>query len=307
MRKVCLVLVLLLGAPVFAGAFSLQEIPTEYAKIGKVEIAYKVIGEGEPLLVFNGFSVTMPTWDPEFIQDLSRKYRVILFDYRGMGASKGPSGSKFSFKQCIQDASRLLDVLGIEKAHVLGWSMGTFIGQLFAIDYPEKVDHLVLYSAECGGVFHEIPPPLRDFVKEAEVFTSGKKAARSFNISTEDPAARKKTIQWLVPEKWLEEHPGFEERFPVTDTPLTAEQLEREIKAIDGWSVHGTYHKLKHIKAKLLLITGTEDIVIPARNSLIIAGKVPGSWLVRLEGGGHGAMYQFPHEMAKIILMFLED
>jgi len=221
-----------------------------------------------------------------------------------MGASKGPG--KFTFKQCIKDASRLLDVLGIEKADVMGWSMGTFMSQLFAIHYPEKVDHLVLYSAECGGVFHEIPPPLKDFVKEAEVFTSGKKAARSFNISTDDEAARKKTIQWLVPEKWLEENPGLEERFPVTDTPLTAEQLEKEIKAIDWWSAHGTHHKLKHIKAKVLLITGTEDIVIPARNSLIIARQVPGSWVVRLQGGGHGAMYQFPHEMAKIILMFLE-
>ena len=306
MKKIYLVLMLSLCAPALAGAFSLREIKTEYAKTGKVEIAYKVIGEGEPLLIFNGFSVTMPTWDPEFIRDLSRKYKVILFDYRGMGATRAPKDSEFSFQHSIEDASHLLDTLKIEKADVLGWSMGTFIAQLFTLHYPEKVDHLVLYAAECGGVFHEIMPPLRDLVKEAEVFTSGTRAAGRFNISTDDAASRKKTIQWLVPESWREEHPEFEERFPITDTPLTAEQLAKEIKAIDWWTAHGTYHRLGDIKAKLLLITGTEDIVIPAKNSLIIAREVPGSWLVRIKGGGHGAMYQFPHEMARIILMFLE-
>lgn len=54
-----------------------------------------------------------------------------------------------------------------------------------------------------------------------------------------------------------------------------------------------------------LIITGTEDIAVPAANFLIIAQKIPGSWLVQIQGAGHGLMYQYPDKLSKVLQTFL--
>ena len=54
-----------------------------------------------------------------------------------------------------------------------------------------------------------------------------------------------------------------------------------------------------------LVVTGTEDVAVPAANSLIIAQKIPGAWLVQIKGAGHGLMYQYPEKLSTILQTFL--
>ena len=119
-------------------------------QVADIEIAYKMFGSGEPILFFNGYRATMDVWDSHLLNNLASKYEVIIFDNRGIG--KTTTGNKeFTMDLFTEDTVELLNLLNIEKAHLLGWSMGTNIALNLAINYPNNVDRLVLYAADCGG------------------------------------------------------------------------------------------------------------------------------------------------------------
>jgi len=65
------------------------------------------------------------------------------------------------------------------------------------------------------------------------------------------------------------------------------------------------FGQISKISVPTLVITGTEDVAVPAANSLIIVQKIPGSWLVQIQGAGHGLMYQYPNKLSKVLQTFL--
>ena len=71
------------------------------------------------------------------------------------------------------------------------------------------------------------------------------------------------------------------------------------------WKWAGTFDRLSQIKVPVLLITGTDDIVTPPQNSIMMAGKIPAAWLVQIKGGGHGLMFQYPERFVKVANLFL--
>ena len=92
----------------------------------------------------------MDAWEPSTLRDLSTNHTVIIFDNRGVGNTT--TGTKpFSIQQFANDTAGLLDALKIQKADVLGFSMGSFIAQEITLLHPEKVNRLILYAASCGG------------------------------------------------------------------------------------------------------------------------------------------------------------
>ncbi len=80
--------------------------------------------------------------------------------------------------------------------------------------------------------------------------------------------------------------------------------LNLELDASFSWK--GVCNQFEQFKGPTLVITGTEDHMIPSANSLAIAEKIPGAWFVQLENGGHGMMYQYPEKMSKVIQTFLD-
>jgi alpha-beta hydrolase superfamily lysophospholipase len=99
----------------------------QYAEIAGARIAWQSAGSGEPLLLCTGFATNMDMWSTGVVEALSQKYKVIVFDYRGMGYSTN-NDTSFSISTLADDAAALLDALQIDKAHVLGWSMGGLRG-----------------------------------------------------------------------------------------------------------------------------------------------------------------------------------
>jgi pimeloyl-ACP methyl ester carboxylesterase len=115
-----------------------------------------MFGKGEPILLISGAGGDMNSWDPSTLKNLSSNHTVIIFDNRGV--AKTTTGSKaFSIQQFVNDTVGLLDVLKIQKADVLGHSMGGMIAQQLAVTHPEKVNRLILVSTTCGGK-DSIPP-----------------------------------------------------------------------------------------------------------------------------------------------------
>jgi pimeloyl-ACP methyl ester carboxylesterase len=131
-------------------SFDVQNIPAKNIRVGDIDIAYKVFGKGDPFLLISGSGLVMDGWDPTMLTNLSSNHTVIIFDNRGVGNTT--AGTKpFSIVQFANDTAGLLDVLKIQKADVLGFSMASFIAQELALLHPEKVNRLVLYGASCGG------------------------------------------------------------------------------------------------------------------------------------------------------------
>ena len=141
---------------------NIQSIPAKKVQVGDIEIAYKMLGKGDPILLFNGASDGMDAWDPSFPKILSSNHTVIAFDSRGLGNTT--MGSKpYTSQQLANDAAGLLDALKIPKADVMGYSLGSYIAQQFTMMYPDKVNTLTLVASSCGGKDHTPKPP--EFLK----------------------------------------------------------------------------------------------------------------------------------------------
>ncbi len=259
------------------------------ARVGELEVAYQSLGEGPPLLLIMGSGSTMDLWPPVVLERLSSRFQVIVFDHRGMGLTSSPPGP-FTIEQLADDAAGLLAALGLQSARVLGWSMGAYVAQELALRHPARVDALVLYAGSCGGA-QAVPPTaevLRDLTDTAG--TARERGQRLFNL--------------LFPESWLRSHPDFYRQFPVPRERSAPESIAKQGGACESWA--GTYERLPGLRQPTLILAGTEDRVVPPANALVLAERIPGSWLVRLGGAGHGVMYQLPEKVSRVVLDFLE-
>jgi len=290
-----ILLILLLAAAPCSGS-QLQESATaskdgtdiKTAHVGDIDMAYKILGNdsGEPLVMIMGFKAGMDMWDPRFLSDLSSHNRVIIFDNRGMGYTTGLE-ENFSIVELSNDTLGLMDALNIDKASILGYSMGAFMAQEMAIRHPERVDKLILYAGDCTG-----PSP-----KVLDAF-----------INNSGPGSRKekamKKIGLLVPPMWLSQDQALCDWFFVPKENLSGKTVERQLWAMESWP--GTCDRLGRILAPTLVVRGTEDVIMPLEGSFNLIRGINGSWLAQFNGGGHGLMYQYPDRLAKVVDDFIE-
>jgi len=113
-------------------------------KVNGIGLAYRVIGEGEPLLMLHGFGNTGAMWEPLF--DAFSDYQLIVPDLRGHGHSTNPS-EEFTHRQAAQDVFALLDRLGIRRFKAMGSSTGGMTLLHMATSQPERVEAMILVSA----------------------------------------------------------------------------------------------------------------------------------------------------------------
>src|ERR671926_289524 len=272
-------------------SFDVRNIPAKKVNVGDINIAYKLFGKGDPFLLISGSGLVMDAWEPSILRDLSSNHTVIIFDNRGVGNTT--AGIKpFSIVQFANDTAGLLDALKIQKVDVLGFSMASFIAQQLALLHPEKVNRLILYGASCGGKenipqSHEVVKILSDVV----------------NNRLQDP---EKALSVTFPLSWIKSHPHF--TFPQLKETISPGTLKQQFNIVEDWFATnwgGICSQLSKISIPTLVITGTEDVAVPPANSLIIAAKIPGSWLVQIKGAGHGLMYQYPEKLSKVLQTFL--
>lgn len=274
-----------------ANPLNVQNIPVKKVHVGDIDIAYKTFGKGGPILLISGSGFAMDTWQPSLLRDLSRNHTVIIFDNRGVGNTTIGIKS-FSIQQFANDTIGLLDALKIQKVDVLGFSMGSFIAQEVILFHPEKVNRLILYGASCGG--RENVPQATQVVKILSDLV---------NNRTQDP---EKILSVTFPLEWVKSHSNV--TLPKSREVVTSNILRQQLNLNEGWLAlnwNGVCDQLTKISQPTLIITGTKDVAVPAPNSLVLAQKIPGAWLVQIKGGGHGLMYQYPFVFSKVLLTFL--
>ena len=124
---------------------TIYQVPANGIKIG-----YKLIGSGEPLVMIMGTGGTMDQWPREVIEALSRKYQLLIPDNRGMGYTTA-NDVTFTYKLFADDIIGLLDALGLKKANMLGFSMGSGIAQQLLLEYPQRFNKAIIYATSTDG------------------------------------------------------------------------------------------------------------------------------------------------------------
>lgn len=272
---------------------SIDKVNPKKVIVGDIEIAYKTFGKGEPILLISGSGNVMDVWPSHFLNELAKSHKVTIFDNRGVGNST--EGTKpFSVRQFANDTVGLMNALGIQKADVLGFSMGSFVAQQLVITYPEKINRLILYGSSCGG--HEGIPQNSKVISILTDFV---------NNRTKDASA---FLEVTFPLKWIKENPNFLDLIPKTSETILSSTVKKQFEINEHWlstNWSGVCDLLQKVTNPSLIITGIEDDAIPSGNSLILVDKIPGSWLVQIEGAGHGLMYQYPKTFTEIVETFL--
>lgn len=128
-----------------------------YIQAGDVRIWYETFGQGEPLLLIMGLGGTVRSWGLQ-IPQLSKRYRLICLDNRGVGYSDKPPGP-YRIEDMAADALAVLDALSIRSAHVLGVSMGGLIAQALYHAQPQRVRSLILGCTGSGPNDPDYSPP----------------------------------------------------------------------------------------------------------------------------------------------------
>jgi pimeloyl-ACP methyl ester carboxylesterase len=231
--------------------------------------------------------MTMDMWDPLTLDKLSSNHTIVIFDNRGIGnttaGDKTPSIQLFA-----NDTSGLIDALGIQKpVDILGLSMGGFIAQELALLHPERVNRLIIYSSGCGGKV--VPSQLTP--EQLQSMISGNASKELF-------------LHTLFPQNWIQNNSEYiENEFVYPMGKVSKESLQFQSAATSTWS--GSCERLSDITNPTLVIIGTQDITVPPANSLMIAEKIPGAWLVQIKGSEHGLMFQYPQQSTTVLETFL--
>lgn len=263
------------------------------AAVNGINIYYKVHGKGEPLVLIAGMGADHRSWFSQ-IGPFGKYYTVITFDTRGIGRSDRPT-EMYSLKTLADDVVALMDNLDIEKAHVLGDSFGSLVAQEIAIAFPERVGKLVLASGTVGaGVEHEVHPELMKAFG-SEDSTTG------VDMTKVDIAKAMKAIVSLSFNNWFYRMVMlFMSRFYMK--PSEFEGMVEQLKVI---STYSTLDRLHLIKSPTLVITGTKDKIIPPSMSDLLASRISGAKLVKVDRGSHALRVERKKRFNSEVLDFL--
>jgi 3-oxoadipate enol-lactonase len=256
-----------------------------------VRIAYEVVGSGPPLVLAHGLGYARWGWEP-VVPELAEEFTVLLFDNRGIGGSDIPEGP-YSAGAMAADVMAVMDAVGIERAHLVGTSLGGMVAQEAAIRWPDRVDRLVLACTTPGGG-RAFPLPERTLRLIAEApLLAPEVALRQFveNALAEQTVAERPELVQRIYEKRLE--------FPPDPAGWQAQ-------AAAGMT-HDAFSRLHEIRASTLILHGTEDGVVDSRNAAVLEGEIPGARVVMFPGTGHLFFWEEPERFVEVVRAFLGE
>ncbi len=260
-------------------------------KVNDINMHYEVHGDGFPIVMITGVSFCLRIWDKALIDELSKKLKVLLFDNRGSGQTDIPEG-EFTIKMMADDIIGLMDVLNIKRAHVLGFSMGGMIAQEVAINYPQKVEKLILWGTACGGR-KSVPPDLAAY----------KLLLGAIEDLTPERMA-KSTIPLAFTRDFIKNNPEYinEKIQKILKCRIPFSSYARQVKAMLNFN---TCRRLKKMDIPTLIMQGKKDILVPPKNAEILVELIPGAKLVFFEQSAHAIFSHEPDLFLKVLFEFL--
>jgi 3-oxoadipate enol-lactonase len=262
-----------------------------YADIEAGRLYYEQHGHGEALLCIQGLGLDVSGWRAQ-LPAWSRKHRVTVFDNRDVGRSFYANGP-YDIRDLADDAWGLADALGLERFHLLGYSMGGAIAQEMALERPGRVRSLTLCASYGGnGVWGRIRNRL---MIEASARQSDEQLALELMLFT-------------LSEQTLEQLGGEAEAMAqlVLSYPhrQRREGYERQLQAD---AQHETRDRLGALTMPVHVIGAEQDLFVPAWKSHELAGLIPGCRLSIVAGAAHALGLERTTEYNALVLDFLRD
>jgi aminoacrylate hydrolase len=244
-------------------------------------------GAGPPLLFLVGLGGRYEFWRPQ-IEAFKGRFDCLSFDHRKTGDSL-PSDVRTTVRVLAEDALRLLDALGIERAHVVGHSLGGAIAQHVAVHAPERVDKLVLSASWCGPT----PAFLTLFDLRRQVLRHcGPRAYMLQGNLLGNPG-------WWV----MANHDAV---MAGIDARLAAfAGVEVEMERMDAVTSHDLRDRVGEIRAETLVLCARDDGITPLPLSEELAERIPGARLEVLPTGNHFAPVTVPDDYTARLRAFL--
>ena len=259
-----------------------------HMEVGDTRVHYEVHGSGEPLLLITGLCGDLTSWK-KAIPLLDKEYQIVTIDNRGAGKTEHP-GLPFSMEDLADDASGLLNGLGIRKAHVLGASMGGNVAQELTLRHPDQVATLTLMST---------------YMRRPERSSVGIDAM----INTVREGASIETFLTMM-QAWCLTNAAFRGRENASQNERRGAR-ERDLGLVDGFARQkaaldkfDSHERVRAINAPTLVIHGNEDIMVPYRFGEELASRILGSKLVLLDGCGHIIA---PDRYCRLVLDFVKE
>ena len=259
-------------------------------KAGDVNLEYYVEGDGPPLLMIMGFAGQANSWGEPIMTRLRERFTCIRFSNRGTGASDRPE-TPFKIRMMADDAIALLDALDIKQPHVFGISMGGMISQEVVLNYPERVNGLVLGCTTPGYAHGETAAPEVTAAMVPQPGLSVEEQVRNFWTAVCSPA-------------FIESGAEFLNEMIVTNLNL-APSLDTVVKQVVAIQTFDSFDRLSQIEAPTLVIHGDIDRLIPPANGDVLADGIAGVEKVTLSGAAHMFFWEQPEESATAIVEFL--
>jgi len=253
-------------------------------KVNGINLNVEAFGKGRPVIIAHGLSGNLKVMYP--IRKMLRGgFRVIMYDSRGHGKSDKPAS--YTLEDHANDLIGLMDALGLEKASLIGFSMGSYIAAAAAAKAPERVEKLVLMGTKGEGTTSSVERILRE--KGLDPATvQGMKMNLALSSSTFSPKTGliKKGLTMLP--QWMQ--------------PLTPEQKAAENKALENFDLFTEYPK---ITAPTLVIAGQLDGINPPHLGKAVSEAIPGAQYKVIEKASHMMFVEKKKAVRKTLLEFL--
>jgi pimeloyl-ACP methyl ester carboxylesterase len=267
-----------------------ERMPTTL--VNGIKLYYEVHGQDKPLILIQGLGGRHQAWFFQ-VRAFKKHFQVVTIDNRGIGKSSQISREPYTIKVMADDVIGLMDHLSIDKAHILGLSLGGMVAQEIAISYPHRVDKLILCSTFASREEHDDTPDVIRNVLEVE--SSGVDSMsldwREFISSFISLSFNKRPYRMFF---------NLLSRFGIKST-----HIQGYLGQIGAVRDYETKSRLHLIHSPTLVITGTEDKLVASRFSEMIASRIPHARLVEVSGGSHAFFIEMSDRFNREILDFL--
>ena len=263
---------------------TLPDPTTGHVRAGDVELWFEQRGEGPDLLLIGGLSDTVESWEPQ-LAGLSDRYRVTAYDNRGAGRSPMiPEG--FTVADYADDAAALLRALGIESAHVAGFSGGSVTAQELALRHPELVRSLVLQSTWAApDAYFEVAARFWQWLMERA--PDERAALEAFFLWIYTARAHADgTVAAIIEEALAFPHP---------------QELEGFKRQLATWTGHDALDRLHRIAVPTLVLAGGADMITRPELGQVVADRIPGAVFRVLPGEAHQPFQEVVDEWNGIV------
>jgi 3-oxoadipate enol-lactonase len=254
-----------------------------YATVNGVNVYYDRLGSGEPLVLIHGLGERKEGW--KFQYSLADQFDLIIPDLRGFGKTSYEENQEIGINAFAKDIVRLLDQLGISKAHILGFSMGGMVAQEIYQIHPEKVKSLIL-----ANTLFYVPKWLKKLL-----LRSNQKYISNLTIEKFQLGATSRCL--------YEKNETAVQRV----MPIWSEHLDGFLSGLHACLEINYWKTLKTIKVPTLIISCQQDKICPAFNQKIMHILIPISKMYTIKNAGHVGKIEKPEEFNGAVLNFLNE